>query len=44
VLLVHGYHWTYREVAELLEVSVSTVQAHVDRGMSKLREALGVER
>jgi len=44
VLLVHGFHWKYREVADLLGVSKSTVQAHVERGMAKLREALGVER
>ena len=43
VLLVNGFGWTYREVAEMLEISVSTVQAHVERGMKKLRKALGVE-
>lgn len=44
VLLVHGFQWTYREVAELLGVSTSTVQSHAERGMAKLRDALGVER
>ena len=43
VLLVNGFQWTYREVAEMLGVSTSTVQAHVERGMTKLRDALGVE-
>lgn len=41
VTLVVGYSWKLREVAELLEVSVSTVQNHVDRGMSKLRSKIG---
>ena len=43
VLLIHGDEWTWAEVAELLGVSVSTVQKHLDRGMSKLRAAIGVE-
>lgn len=42
VVLVHGFEWTYQEVAELLEVRRSTVQRHVDRGMAKLRSELGV--
>jgi len=43
VLLVHGFGWTYREVAEHLGVAVGTVQTHVERGMSKLRIELKVE-
>ena len=43
VILIHGFQWTYREVADMLGVTTSTVQAHVERGMSKLRDALGVE-
>ena len=43
VLLLHGEEWTLSEVAELLGLSVSTVQEHAERGMSKLRKALGVE-
>jgi DNA-directed RNA polymerase specialized sigma24 family protein len=42
VVLVHGYAWTLREVSELVEVSVSTVQTHLERGMTKLRAALEV--
>ncbi|NNE96722.1 MAG: sigma-70 family RNA polymerase sigma factor [Acidimicrobiales bacterium] len=42
VLLTSGYGWTFREVAELMDVAVSTVQAHVERGMAKLRNELGV--
>lgn len=43
VLLLHGEEWTLSEVADLLGLSVSTVQEHAERGMSKLRKALGVE-
>jgi DNA-directed RNA polymerase specialized sigma24 family protein len=42
VVLVHGYAWTLREVAELIDVSVSTVQTHLDRALAKLRAALEV--
>ena len=42
VMLVHGYEWSLGEVAELLEVSKSTVQTHAERGLSKLRDGLGV--
>ena len=43
VVLAHGYGWTHREVAELLSISPSTVQNHVERAMSKLRAALEVD-
>jgi DNA-directed RNA polymerase specialized sigma24 family protein len=43
VVLVHGYGWTVTEVAEMWGVTFSTVTAHIDRGMSKLRRKLGVE-
>jgi DNA-directed RNA polymerase specialized sigma24 family protein len=43
VLLVYGDEWTWPEVADLLDVSVSTVQKHLERGMSKLRHSIGVE-
>jgi len=42
VVLVHGYEWTLREVAELTGVTVSTVQTHVERALAKLRDALEV--
>jgi DNA-directed RNA polymerase specialized sigma24 family protein len=42
VVLVHGYAWTLREVAELTGVTVSTVQTHVERALAKLRVALEV--
>lgn len=42
VLLTSGYGWTFREVAEVMDVGLSTVQSHVERGMAKLRNSLGV--
>jgi RNA polymerase sigma factor (sigma-70 family) len=42
VMLVHGFEWSLNEVAELLEVSKSTVQTYAERGLSKLRDGLGV--
>ena len=44
VMLLHGYDWTHVEVADLLGVSVSTVQQHEVRALAKLRRAIGVER
>jgi DNA-directed RNA polymerase specialized sigma24 family protein len=43
VLLIHGFEWTHAEVAELLGVSVSTVQKHAERGMAKLRQQIRSE-
>lgn len=43
ILLIHGYGWTYREVARHLGLSTGTVQTHVKRGMAKLRHDLKVE-
>lgn len=43
VVLVHGYGWTTTEVAEMWGVTFSTVSAHLDRAMAKLRKRLGVE-
>ena len=42
VLLIHAYGWAMSEVAELLEVTKSTVQTHSERGVKKLRRKLGV--
>lgn len=42
VWLVHGFEWTLEETASLLDVSVSTVRKHLERGEKKLRTALGV--
>jgi RNA polymerase sigma-70 factor (ECF subfamily) len=43
VLLIHGFGWTYLEVADHLGVTVGTVQTHVERAMAKLRNELKVE-
>lgn len=42
VVLVHGYGYTHAEVAELLGLSRSSVQNHVERGLSKLRSEFEV--
>ncbi len=42
VRLVYGFEWTLDETASLLDVSVSTVRKHLERGEKKLRNALGV--
>lgn len=43
VMLTDGYEWTHAEVAEMLGVSVGTVQRHKERALDRLRKALGVE-
>jgi DNA-directed RNA polymerase specialized sigma24 family protein len=42
VTLLYGYGWTMNEVAELLGTKKTTVQNHAERGLTKLRIALGV--
>lgn len=42
VVLLHCFEWTMSEVAELLEVSKSTVQSHAARGITRLRSRMGV--
>ncbi len=44
VLLVHGFGWSYAEVAELLDTTPTAVTNHVHRGLSRLRRSLGVDR
>ena len=43
VVLVHGYGYTLREVAELTGIKPTTVQNHLSRGLSRLRSSLGVD-
>lgn len=43
VVLAHGFGWTHREIAEILGLSTSTVQNHVERGLHNLRAALEVD-
>jgi len=42
VVLICGYEWTPREVAELLDLEVPTVATHLRRGLAKLRQSLKV--
>ena len=42
VVLVSGFEWTQHEVADLLGVTRSTVQKHLNRGLGRLRDDLGV--
>lgn len=42
VVMVHGYGWPATEIADLLEVSVSTIRSHVARALESLRNALEV--
>jgi DNA-directed RNA polymerase specialized sigma24 family protein len=42
VVLVHGFGYPLREVAGLTGVKVTTVQNHLERGLRKLRDRLGV--
>jgi len=43
VVLVHAYGWDRVEVADLARISVSSVDTHLSRGLSRLRSSLGVE-
>ncbi len=42
VWLAHGCGWSHAEVAEVLDVSTSTVSTHVNRGLLRLRTTMGV--
>jgi RNA polymerase sigma factor (sigma-70 family) len=42
VVLVEAFEWTHRETAELLGITPSSVQTHLERGLDRLRTALGV--
>ena len=41
VVMVHAYDWPRHEAAELLGVSVSTLDTHMQRGLAKLRQGRG---
>ena len=43
VVLNEGYEWTHQEVADLLGVSRSTVETHIERALERLRRELGGE-
>lgn len=42
VVLVHGFGWTMREVAEITGLALTSVQNHLERGLAHLRAALEV--
>lgn len=42
VVLVHGFGWQLREVAEVTGLRVTSVQNHLERGLARLRDALEV--
>lgn len=42
VVMVHAYGWSRHEVAELVGASLSTLDTHLERGLTKLRKSLGV--
>ena len=42
VVLIHGFEYTYQEVADLLGISRSSIQNHVERGLARLRSELEV--
>jgi RNA polymerase sigma factor (sigma-70 family) len=44
VLLVHGYGFSYRDVAGLLDISEAAVTNHVHRGLARLRMILEEQR
>lgn len=44
VVMVHAYGWGQTEVADLLEVSPSTVRTHLARALSHLQQQLEVSR
>ncbi len=43
VVLVHALGWSLTDAAALLDVDMSTVRTHIQRGLEKLRSALKVE-
>ena len=43
VVMVHAHGWSYREVAEIVGISVAAVTNHVHRGMQRLRREFGEE-
>lgn len=42
VVLVTGFSWTHREVAELMGIRVTTLQSNLERGLRHLRAAMEV--
>lgn len=42
VVLIHGFGWKHREVAEMMGISIPAVQKHQERALAHLRSELGV--
>ena len=42
VMLVHSFGYTHAETSDLLGISRSSVQNHVERGLNRLRHEMGV--
>jgi RNA polymerase sigma factor (sigma-70 family) len=42
VVMIHGFGYTEREIADLVGISRWSVRTHAERGLSKLRSTLGV--
>ncbi len=42
VMMVHADGWTRHEAAEALDITVSSLDTHLARGLDRLRHALGV--
>lgn len=42
VVMVHAFGWSQAEVAELLDISPSTVRTHLARGLTRLQQRLEV--
>jgi DNA-directed RNA polymerase specialized sigma24 family protein len=42
VVLVFAFEWTHQEVADLLGLTRTSVQNHVERGLRRLRHEVGV--
>ena len=40
VMLVHAFGWTIRDLARMLELTPSTIQTHLERGLERLRDQL----
>lgn len=43
VVLIEAFEYTHGETAELLGIARSSVQTHLERGLARLRLALGVD-
>ena len=40
IVLIHSHGYSYREAAEVLEIPVTTITNHVNRGMTRLRRIM----